>query len=146
VNEGTAKQSEFDVPRFCARFLAQDHNALMGLRYVSHAADRLELELPYNPAFGDTSRHGGMADGAIMTLLDMAGTISVWGRLDRFRPHATIDFRIDHLRAPPATSLRCEVSCFHIDDELARVHGSAFAGTEPIATFAATYAFTDVRV
>lgn len=143
--EPKADRAGFDVPRFCARFLAEDHNYLMGLHYLAHAPGHVELELPYNPAFAGDDRDGGMADGAIMTLLDMAGTISVWSRLDHFRPHATIDLRIDHLTAPPAVSIRCAVDCFHLDAELARVQGAAFAGDRPIARFAATYAFTDAQ-
>jgi acyl-coenzyme A thioesterase PaaI-like protein len=131
----------FDVPRFCARYLAEDHNALIGLRYVAHAPGRLELELPYNPSLAREDG-GAMADGAIMALLDMAGTISVWSRIDRFQPHATIDLRVDHLRVPPSGSIRCAVDCFHVDAELARVRGAAFAGADPVAGFAATYAFT----
>jgi acyl-coenzyme A thioesterase PaaI-like protein len=131
----------FDVPRFCARYLAEDHNALIGLRYAAHAPGHLELELPYNPALAREDG-GAMADGAIMALLDMAGTISVWSRIDRFEPHATIDLRVDHLRAPPSGPIRCAVDCFHVDAELARVRGAAFAGAEPVAGFAATYAFT----
>ena len=139
------EQQGFDVPRFCARYLAEDHNALMGLRYLAHGPGHVELELPYDPAFAGENGDGGLADGAVMTLLDMAGTISVWSRIDRFRPHATIDFRIDHLHAPPAAPIRGAVDCFHVDDELARVQGTAFAGSEPVAHFSATYAFTDVR-
>jgi acyl-coenzyme A thioesterase PaaI-like protein len=132
----------FDVPRFCARFLAEDHNALMGLRYLAHVPGRLELELPYSPALARGDGDPAMADGAIMTLLDMAGTISVWSRIDEFRPHATIDLRIDHLQVPPPTSMRCAVECFHVDADLARVRGEAYADTRLVATFAATYAFT----
>ena len=143
--ESKAKQTGFDVPRFCARFLAEDHNGLMGLRYLAHSPGHVELELPYNAAFAGDDRDGGMADGAIMTLLDMAGTISVWSRLDRFRPHATIDLRIDHLAVPPASSIRCAVDCFHLDAELARVQGAAYAGAEVVAQFTATYAFTGAQ-
>jgi acyl-coenzyme A thioesterase PaaI-like protein len=135
----------FDVPRFCARFLAEDHNALMGLRYFAHAPGHLELELPYRPELARGDGNRAIADGPIMTLLDMAGTIAVWSRIDHFRPHATIDLRIDHLRVPPATSIRCAVDCFHVDAELARVRGEAYADTQPVASFAATYAFTGAR-
>ena len=132
----------FDVPRFCARYLTEDHNVLMGLRYLAHAPGQLELELPYNRAFARDDGNPAMADGAIMALLDMAGTIAVWSRIDQFRPHATIDLRIDHLLVPPPTLIRCAVDCFHVDAELARVRGEAHADMQPIATFAATYAFT----
>lgn len=135
----------FDVPRFCARFLAEDHSALMGLRYLAHEPGCLELELPYSPALARADGDPAMADGAIMTLFDMAGTISVWSRIDAFRPHATIDLRIDHLQVPPPTSIRCAVECFHVDTELARVRGSACADGQTVATFAATYAFTGAR-
>jgi acyl-coenzyme A thioesterase PaaI-like protein len=140
-----AERSGFDVPRFCARYLAEDHNGLLGLHYRGHSPGHLELELPYNPAFARDGGTGGMADGTIVTLLDMAGTISVWSRIDRFRPHATIDLRIDHLRIPPAGPVTCAVDCFHVDAELARVRGGAFVDGEPVAAFTATYAFTDAR-
>ena len=140
-----AEQHGFDVARFCKRFLALDHNGLMGLRYLAGAGGQVELELPFDPAFAGEGRDGAMADGAIMTLLDMAGTIAVWSRIDRWVPHATIDFRIDHLMVPPAGPIRCAVDCIQADAELARVQGAAFADAEPVATFAATYAFTDPR-
>ena len=133
----------FDASRFCGRFLANDHNGLIGLRYLAESPGHVELELPFDPALARDGQDGGPADGAVITLLDMAGTISVWSRIDRWRPHATIDLRIDHLSLPPTESIRCAVDCFHVDSELARVEGVAFAGHRPIARFAATYAFTD---
>jgi acyl-coenzyme A thioesterase PaaI-like protein len=132
----------FDVRRFCERYLAMDHSALLGLRYLADApGGHVELELPYDSSLAGEGRDGA-SDGAVIALLDMAGTIAVWSRLDRFRPHATIDLRVDHLTPPPPVPIRGAVHCFHMDDQLARVEGTAFAAEVPVARFIATYAFT----
>ena len=36
----------FDPSRFCRRFLSQEHNGLLQLRYVSHGADHVVLTAP----------------------------------------------------------------------------------------------------
>jgi acyl-coenzyme A thioesterase PaaI-like protein len=85
-----------------------------------------------------------MSDGVLMTLLDMAGTLSVWTRLGQFRPHATLDLRVDHLEAIRAgVEIEAHAECYHLNDQVAYVRGRAYVDRDAtIATLSATYAFT----
>lgn len=137
--------ASFDIERFCRRALSEGHNSLMGLLYVSHDASHVELLLPGAADLGDLAESLGQGDGPVMTLLDMAGTLSVWAASGRFRPHATLDMRIDHLDVAPAGEpLHGRASCYFLNGTVASVRGSArtAAGRE-IAGFAAAYMFTD---
>ena len=134
----------FDPGRFCRRFLSQGHNGLLQLRYVSHGADHVVLMAPGQPELLKTS-DDRVPDGVLITLLDMAGTLAVWTRLGRVRPHATLDLRIDNLAAITLNeeiSVRAE--CFYLTQPIAYVRGQAsMSDGALVASLAATYAFTD---
>lgn len=134
----------FDAARFLSRFGHEGHNGLIGLRYVSHDADHVALAVPFQGNLA-TGAEGGLAEGVVLTLLDMTATVSVWTRVGRFRPHATIELRMDHLTTPQAgEELVARAECHTIQGQVAYVRGWArnSAGAE-VATMAATYMFTD---
>ncbi|MFX5801285.1 PaaI family thioesterase, partial [Acinetobacter baumannii] len=90
----------FDPARFLARGIG-GHGGALGIVYRAHGPDWAELALPYKPELvGDTDR-GIIASGPIITMMDMATSMAAWLKYGRFRPHATLDLRIDYLR--PAT-------------------------------------------
>jgi uncharacterized protein (TIGR00369 family) len=132
----------FDPGRFWRRFAAQGHNGLLQLQYVSHGADHVVLMAPCVPemlAPGET-----LADGVLITLLDMAGTLAVWTRLGQFRPHATLDLRVDHIEAiRVGVEIKACAECYHLNDQVAYVRGHAYIdGNATLAALSATYAFT----
>jgi uncharacterized protein (TIGR00369 family) len=130
----------FDPERFLNRFAGDGHIGLLGLRYVSHGNDHVVLMIPNQPKLvGRNSL--GMADGAIITLLDMAATLAIWTVMGEIRPHATIDLRIDHLVSPPAgADIVAHAECYHTRAQIASVRGAVRASTdEGIATFAGSY-------
>jgi uncharacterized protein (TIGR00369 family) len=133
----------FDPGRFCRRFATQGHNGFLHLQYVSHGADHVVLKVPSRPELS-TPNEKAPADGVLITLLDMAGTLAVWTRLGRFRPHATLDLRVDHVEAiPTGTEINAHAECYHLTEHVAYVRGHAY--TERSATAAAlsaTYVFT----
>jgi 8-hydroxy-5-deazaflavin:NADPH oxidoreductase len=134
----------FDPARFCRRFLSQGYNGSLQLRYVSNGDDCVVLAAPSQPELLKTNDEM-VADGALITLLDMTGTLAVWTRLGRFRPHATLDLRIDHLATiPPDTEISSSAECYHLTQRIAYVRGQASTGDGTlIAMLSATYAFTD---
>src|SRR5687767_14220943 len=75
------------------------HGGRLGIRYVAHGQDWSELALDYDPRFTADSASGILASGPIITLMDMATSLAIWVRTDRFTPQATLDLRIDYLRA-----------------------------------------------
>jgi len=135
--------ASFDPERFWRRFAAHGHNGLLQLQYVSHGADHVILRAPCLPELA-TQDERTLADGVIVTLLDMAGTLAVWTRLGRFQPHATLDLRVDHIEAIPAgMEIRAYGECYHLTEQVAYVRGHAYTDrSEMVASVAATYVFT----
>jgi uncharacterized protein (TIGR00369 family) len=132
----------FDPDRFWRRFAAQGHNGLLRLEYVSHGADNVVLAAPGLPELS-TSSDRALADGVLVTLLDMAGTLAVWTRLGHFRPSATLDLRVDHIDAiRVGMEIKARAECYHLTDRVAYVRGHAFDSSATVAALAATYVFT----
>jgi uncharacterized protein (TIGR00369 family) len=133
----------FDPGRFWRRFAAQGHNGLLQLQYVSHGADHVVLMAPCAPELV-TPGEMTLADGVLITLLDMAGTLAVWTRLGHFRPNATLDLRVDHLEAIRAgVEIKAYAECHHLNEHVAYVRGHAYIDRNAtVAALSATYAFT----
>jgi acyl-coenzyme A thioesterase PaaI-like protein len=134
----------FDPGRFWRRFAAQGHNGLLQLQYVSHGFDHVVLMAPYVPSEILTPREMTLADGVLITLLDMAGTLAIWTRLGQFRPNATLDLRVDHIEAIRAgVEIKAYAECYHLNDQVAYVRGHAYIDRNAtVAALSATYAFT----
>jgi acyl-coenzyme A thioesterase PaaI-like protein len=133
----------FDPGRFWRRFAAQGHNGLLQLQYVSHGADHVVLMAPCLPELV-TPGEMTLADGVLITLLDMAGTLAVWTRLGHFRPNATLDLRVDHLEAiRVGVEIKAYAECYHLNEHVAYVRGHAYIDRNAtVAALSATYAFT----
>jgi len=138
--------SSFD-PRLFMTFSKGGHGGHVGLIYHAHGADWAELELPYRPELiGDTDS-GVIASGPILTMMDMATSLGVWLKLGRFRPHATLDLRVDYLRpATPGKSVIGHGECYRITRNISFVRGFAHDGdaADPLAHVAGTFMFTDI--
>ncbi|MDB5682943.1 MAG: hypothetical protein JWM38_486 [Sphingomonas bacterium] len=134
----------FDPAGFMETALRTGHSPLIGARYLGHGADWAELAMDHSPAIGDES--GGVAFGPLATLLDMAAGTSVWVRLGRFSAHATLDLRIDLLRAAtPGRTIVAHGQCHGLAGAAAFVRGHAHDGdpADPIALVAGTFMAID---
>ena len=133
--------SNFDPLQFLAD-VAPNHGDLLGLTYFAHGADWAELALPFDPAqIGDPDR-GVIASGPIITLMDVATSLSVWLKLGDFRTHATLDLRVDYLRpATPGKTVFGRGECYRITRSIAFVRGLAHDGdrNDPLAHVAGTF-------
>jgi acyl-coenzyme A thioesterase PaaI-like protein len=116
---------------------------LLQLQYASHGADHVVLRAPCLPELL-TPNERTLPDGVLITLLDMAGTLAVWTRLGHFRPHATLDLRVDHIEAVPAdVAIRAYGECYRLTEQVAYVRGHAYTDRlANVAALSATYAFT----
>ncbi len=132
----------FDAARFCKRYLAEGHSAALGLRYVGSGDGWIELVLPVRD--GLRGFDGDLSDAAVTSLLDMAGTISVWVKSGAWWPHATLDMRMDWIRDfSPDTELLGRACCEVIRGDIAYVTGEAHdAENRRLARFTATYMMT----
>jgi acyl-coenzyme A thioesterase PaaI-like protein len=137
----------FDVPRF-AKLLDRGHGGRLGIHYHAHLDGEdgwVELALPHGDALVGDAATGAIAAGPIVTLIDMATSIAIWARRGAFVPHATLDLRLDHLRA--ATAGRTVIGrgcCYRIAGPVAYVRGLAHDGdpADPVAQVVGTFMTT----
>ncbi|HEY0414396.1 MAG TPA: PaaI family thioesterase [Allosphingosinicella sp.] len=122
------------------------HGGALGIDYVGHGADWVELGLDYREALVGVAATGVLASGPIVSLMDMATSMAIWVKLGRFRPQATLDLRVDYLR--PAAAGRRIVGrgqCYRVTKSIAFVRGSAHDGDpdDAVAHVAGTFMFTE---
>jgi uncharacterized protein (TIGR00369 family) len=142
-----AVDSAFDPERFVSTLAHRAHGGLIGLRYVGHGADWAELAIDYDEKLvGDVST-GVLASGPILALMDMATSMSIWIKQQRFRAQATLDLRVDYIRpATPGKAVIGRGECYRITRSVAFIRGQAHDGdpADPVAHVAGTYMFTDL--
>jgi uncharacterized protein (TIGR00369 family) len=140
--------SSFDPERFVSTLASRAHGGLIGLRYVDHGPDWAELAIEYDEKLVGNAETGVLASGPILALMDMATSISIWIRQQKFRAQATLDLRIDYLRpATPGKPVIGRGECYRVTRSIAFVRGQAHDGDpdDPIAHVAGTYMFTDAK-
>ena len=137
--------SRFDPQEFL-RYAARGHAGRLGIGYETHGEDWVDLALPYNPALIGDPGSGVLASGPILAMMDVAASLSVWIKLGGFRPHATLDLRIDYLRpATPGRTVIGHGQCYRITRSISFIRGQAHDGdpADPLAHVAGTYMFTE---
>ena len=122
------------------------HSGALGTRYVAHGADWVELALDYRADLVGDEETGVLASGPIIALMDMATSLATWVKRGRFEPQATLDLRVDYLRAArPGRSVIGHGECYHLTRRIAFVRGFAHDGDpgDPIAHVAGTFMMTN---
>lgn len=135
-------------PKFFVGASSRGHGGLLGITYHAHGPDWAELALPYDARLIGDPESGVLASSPIVTMMDMASSLSVWLKLGQFRPHATLDLRIDYLRpATPHQTVIGRGECYRITRNISFVRGIAHDGdpADPIAHVAGTFMFTEVK-
>jgi uncharacterized protein (TIGR00369 family) len=136
----------FDPERFTAFASRVGHGGALGIHYVGHGEDWVELGLDYRDALVGVSATGVLASGPIISLMDMATSMAIWVKLRRFRAQATLDLRIDYLRpATPGQRIVGRGECYKTTASIGFVRGIAHDGDadDPVAHVAGTFMFTD---
>jgi uncharacterized protein (TIGR00369 family) len=139
--------TDFDPARFVNSLAARGHGGLIGLRYVAHGEDWAELAIDYDEKLIGDAATGVLASGPILALMDMATSMSIWIKQQRFRAQATLDLRVDYLRpATPGKPVIGRGECYRITRSVAFIRGQAHDGdpADPVAHVAGTYMFTDL--
>jgi len=118
------------------------HACRLGMSIVTLAPHTAVLKLPYaEELIGDTKR-GVVFGGAITTLLDQSSGLAVFCSLEQFTAIATLDLRIDYLRAAePACDLTGRAECYRMTRNVAFVRGRAWDRDpeRPFASCLATF-------
>jgi len=118
------------------------HARYMGMRVVETGPGFALMTLPYRPELiGDPVRKV-VFGGAITTLLDQASGLAVACALDVLRAIATVDLRVDYLRAAtPGFDLFAHVECYKVTRNVAFVRGIAYerGRDDPFASCLGTF-------
>ncbi len=139
-------ESGFDPELFTQFARTVGHGGALGILYVGHGADWVELGLDWQEKLVGVPATGVLASGPIVSLMDMATSMAIWVKLGRFRPQATLDLRVDYLRpAAPGRRIVGRGECYGTTRSVGFVRGMAHDGdpADPVAHVAGTFMFTD---
>lgn len=122
---------------------ALPHCHALGIKLESLGGGRAKVSLPYAEHLVGDPQTGVVHGGAVSALMDTCGGAAVMSHPAGPGGTATIDLRIDYMRAAkPGQTIVAEAECFHITRSVAFVRATAVDDdTEnPVATM--TGAFT----
>lgn len=134
--------ASFDPQLFAGFMTGRGHGGFVGLEYVAHGADWIELGLPWREDLVGVPETGVLASGPIITLLDNSTSMSVWVKNGAFRPQVTLDLRLDYVRAAtPGRTVIARAECYRITRSAAFVRGLAHDGdpADPVAHAAGVF-------
>ena len=132
----------FDPATVAQLMNGRGHGGFIGLRYVDHGDDWIEVALPWRADLVGVPETGVLASGPIITLLDNATSMSVWVKSGAFRPQATLDLRLDYVRAAtPGKTVIARAECYRLTRSAAFVRGLAHDGdpADPVAHAAGVF-------
>ena len=144
MTEAPAAPASFDPKLFMDRVRGYGHGGAIGIAYLDHGPDWCALTLPYDERL-IAGNNGVLASGPIVSLMDMAASLSLWIKLGRFRHQATLDLRIDYLRpARPGAAIVGRGECYGVTRSIGFTRGIAHDGdpADPVAHVSATFMFT----
>lgn len=145
MTNNSSLEKSFDAERFSSVMLGVGHGGILGLMWHGRGPGWIEIKLPWQDALVGDAKRGVMATGPIFTLMDTATSLSVWEKKGEFQPQATLDLRIDYLRAAGiGNAIIGRGECYRLTKSIAFVRGIAHEGDpdDPVAHVAGTFMFT----
>lgn len=118
----------FDPARMAKSIMTRGgHGGWLGLAYRGHGEGWFELELPWREELVGIEDTGVLASGPIISLMDNATSMSVWTLTGRFVPHATLDLRVDYMRAAvPGRTVVGRGECYKLTRTISFIRGIAY--------------------
>ncbi|WP_420862467.1 PaaI family thioesterase [Algirhabdus cladophorae] len=133
-----------DSLKFAQQFVsALPHSQALGMQVVGVGKGYAEISMGYDPKLVGDPQTGVLSGGAVSALMDTCGGAAVMAHPTGALGTATIDLRIDYMRAAtPGQSIVARAECFHVTRSVAFVRATAMDDDRdnPVAT--ATGAFT----
>ena len=103
------------------------HTRALGFRLEALEGRAVTLAVPYRPEFAGDPDSGVVAGGVVSTLLDHGCGMAVWAALERYQVIATLDMRIDYMRAAePGLDVFARARCFKLTRSVAFVRAWAY--------------------
>ncbi len=127
------------LPRLAA---GAAHTHALGFVYDRLDGDRVRIRVPWREDLVGDPDTGVLSGGLVTTLLDHVGGLAVWLALGRFEAIATLDLRVDYMRAAEARrDLVAEARCYHLTRSVAFVRAWAFEDSpdDPVAAAQSAY-------
>jgi uncharacterized protein (TIGR00369 family) len=146
VSDPHLTERPFDPELFTRWAGSVGHGGALGILYLDHGYDWVELGLDYQEKLVGVVEHGLIASGPIVSLMDMATSMAIWVKRGQFRPQATLDLRVDYLRpSQRGRRIHGRGECYRITRSIAFVRGIAHEGdpTDPVAHVTGTFITTD---
>lgn len=118
------------------------HTHALGFELAGLEGRRVRMRVPCREDLVGDPETGVLAGGLVTTLLDHVGGMAVWVALNRFATIATLDLRVDYMRAAePGRDLFAEAECFKRTRSVAFVRAWAFEDSpdDPVAAAQSAY-------
>lgn len=133
-----------DKVKLAQQFIeALPHSRALGMKMVSMGDGTAEIAMPYADHLVGDPKTGVIHGGAVSALMDTCGGASVMAHPQSPAGTATIDLRIDYMRAAtPGQTIRARAECHHITRTVAFVRAQAFDDDENNPVAKATGTFT----
>ncbi len=114
----------------------------LGLELVSVDPAEAVVKVPYRPELVGDPESGVIAGGVVTTLLDHTCGQAVWAALEAYTSIATLDLRIDYMRAAePGLDVFAHAHCYKLTRSVAFVRAQAYDRdpADPVATAQAAF-------
>jgi len=136
-----------DKAQIAAQFIgAIPFSRALGMELEEIGDGRARISMPYSEELVGEPKTGVIHGGAVSALMDTCGGAAVMAHPEAAAATATLDLRIDYMRAArPGQRVTAEAECHHVTRNVAFVRATARDEEEgpPVAT--ATGAFTFQR-
>jgi uncharacterized protein (TIGR00369 family) len=117
----------------------------IGMETISWDGPSANLRVPYKPELVGDPDTGVIAGGVVTTLLDHTCGQAVMAALGAPTPIATLDLRIDYMRAAePGLDIHARAHCYKLTHSIAFVRATAYDRSidDPVATAQAAFMIT----
>lgn len=118
------------------------HTHALGFTFEGVEGNKVRIRVPWREDLTGDTDTGVFAGGLVTTMLDHVGGLAVWTAMQTFRPLATLDLRVDYMRAAaPRRDLIAEAECFRLTHSIGFVRAWAFEDdpSDPVAASQAAY-------
>jgi uncharacterized protein (TIGR00369 family) len=118
------------------------HNRALGMRVERMERAEAVFVLPYDAKLVGNPDTGVLHGGAITALIDACSGAAVFAALTEWQPIATLDLRIDYLRAgEPGRDITCRAHCYRLARNVAFTRALAYHDNDqdPIASSMGTF-------
>lgn len=136
-----------DRTKIARQFIeAIPHSRALGMTLDDIGEGTAALSMPYDERFIGNPATGVIHGGAVFALMDTCGGTAVMSHADAPTGTATIDLRIDYMRAAtPGQRIRAKAVCYHVTRSVAFVRATALDDDDDNPVASATGAFTFQR-